>query len=863
MTRPPSSTYRLQIRQAFDLEAAAALVPYLRELGVGWVYLSPLLRAASGSDHGYDVVDPTLVDPARGGAAGLAQLSEAAHEAGLGVLVDIVPNHMGVAVPRENPWWWDVLRRGRASPYAEAFDIDWDAGGGRVRLPILGAPLAEVRGEIRVEAGSPPDRDDFVQLDGESAARVHETVADAGRAAAVPVPDGVLRYVDHVLPLAPGSLEGIGDPVAELETVLARQHYELRFWRDEQDQLNYRRFFAVSTLAGVRVEVPEIFEKTHAEILRWVREGLVDGLRVDHPDGLADPGGYLDRLAAAAARRETTSGAGNTPGTDVSRSMWFLAGDAGRTAAGDAAAPVPVWVEKILERAATDEPERLQADWATAGTTGYDAMAEIDRVLIDPAGEAGLDGLDARLRRDSGLAPYPGWGELIHDTKRGIADTIQRAEVARLVRCLPASVRASVGERVATDALAELLACFPTYRSYLPAGAAWLAEAADAASARRPDLAPAIAALVPVLADRAEEAARRFQQTTGPVMAKGVEDTAFYRATRLGTLTEVGGDPGVFALSASGLHEAFARRQAEWPEALTALSTHDTKRGEDVRARLSVLAELPEEWARVLGDLRAHASAGHGPFDALLWQAIVGSWPASPERLHAYAEKAAREAGERTGWLDVDAAFEARMHALVDAAFGDAKPVVDAFVEQIAVYGWTNSLSAKLLQLAGPGIPDVYQGSELWETSLVDPDNRRAVDFAERARLLRELDAGALPPIDPSGAAKLLLVSRALRLRRDRPELFTRYRPLDAVGTASDHVVAFDRGGAIAVVTRLPVGLERSGGWRDTVVLLPSAGANEAGPWRDELTGAVLAPGAVPLAELLSRYPVALLTHNA
>lgn len=824
MTPPPPSTYRLQIRPALDLEAAAELVPYLRELGVGWVYLSPLLRAASGSDHGYDVVDPALVDPARGGAAGLARLSAAAHGAGIGVLVDIVPNHMGVAVPRENPWWWDVLRRGRASRYAAAFDIDWDAGGGRVRLPILGAPLAEARRDLRVEAGSPHDRDDFVQLDGESTPRTHETVAEAGPA---PAPDGVLRYFDNVLPLAPGSLDGIDDPVAQLETVLARQHYELRFWRDEQAELNYRRFFAVSTLAGVRVEVPEVFDRTHAEILRWVREGLVDGLRVDHPDGLVDPGAYLARLAAATA---------------------------------DAAeqAPAPVWVEKILEHAATEDPERLQADWATAGTTGYDAMAEIDRVLIDPAGEAGLDGLDARLRSDSGLAPYPGWDALIHDTKRGIADTIQRSEVARLVRCLPASVRASVGERAATDALAELLACFPTYRSYLPAGAGWLHEAADAASARRPELADALGTLVPVLADPAEEVARRFQQTTGPVMAKGVEDTAFYRATRLGTLTEVGGDPSVFSLPVAGFHEASARRQAEWPHALTALSTHDTKRGEDVRARLSVLAELPEEWARVLADLRGHASTGHGPLDALLWQAVVGSWPATPERLHAYAEKAAREAGERTGWLDVDEAFEARMHALVDAAFGDAKPVVRAFVEQIAGYGWSNSLSAKLLQLAGPGVPDVYQGSELWETSLVDPDNRRTVDFAERSQMLRELDRGVLPPVDATGAAKLLLVSRALRLRRDRPGLFTRYRPLDVVGAASGHAVAFDRGGAIAVATRLPVGLERSGGWRDTVVLQPSLG-----PWRDELTGAVLAPGAVPLATLLSRYPVALLTHNA
>ncbi|WP_460776191.1 malto-oligosyltrehalose synthase [Microbacterium sp. GXF7504] len=784
MTGLPSSTYRLQIRPSLDLHAAAELVPYLRELGVGWVYLSPLLQATTGSDHGYDVVDPSRIDPARGGAEGLERLAAAAHGAGLGVVVDIVPNHMGVSVPHENPWWWDVLRRGRDSRYAAAFDIDWDAGAGRLRIPVLGAPLDEVLGDLRVEDGDEP----------------------------------VLRYFDHEFPLADGSLDGIRDAAAQLPEVLARQHYELCHWREEAAGLNYRRFFAVTSLAGVRVEDPAVFDAAHAEILRWVREGLVDGLRVDHPDGLVDPGAYLDRLAAA------TGG-------------------------------VPVWVEKILEHAATAHPEELQPSWAATGTTGYDAMAEIDRVLVDPAGEGALTAIDALLRAQTGLPPAQPWPDLIHGTKRMIADTIQQSEIRRLVRVLPAEVREAVP--TAADALAELLACFPTYRSYLPAGREWLDEAADAATARRPDLTAAIAALLPVLSDPSQEAARRFQQTTGPVMAKGVEDTAFYRATRLGTLTEVGGDPSVFALPVAGLHDAFTRRQARWPQSLTALSTHDTKRGEDVRARLSVLAEVPERWDEVLGRLRAVASCGHGPFDALLWQAIVGAWPASPERLHAYAEKAAREAGEETGWLEPDAAFEARMHAVVDAAFGEARPVVEAFVAELAQPGWSNGLSAKLLQLAGPGVPDVYQGSELWETSLVDPDNRRAVDFAARARMLRELDAGALPEVDADGAAKLLVVSRTLRLRRDRPDLFTRYRPLHAVGTASGHVVAFDRGGAIAVATRLPVGLAARGGWGDTVLQLP------AGTWRDAFTGATVAGGPAPLAALLSRYPVALLAPAA
>ncbi|QEV98979.1 malto-oligosyltrehalose synthase [Microbacterium caowuchunii] len=775
----PASTYRLQIRPAFPLGEAARVVPYLRDLGVSWAYLSPLLRATTGSDHGYDVVDPSQVDPARGGPAGLDAFAAAAHGAGLGVLADIVPNHMGISVPRENPWWWGVLREGRDSPYAPAFDIDWDAG--RLTVPVLGAPLEEVAGDITIDA-SP----------------------------ALDAPDGLLRYFEHVFPLAPGSLEGI-DPDAPdaVGAVLERQHYRLMYWRDEASELNYRRFFAVTTLAGVRVEDPLVFDAAHAEILRWVREGLVDGLRIDHPDGLRDPGRYLERLA-------TTSGGAY------------------------------VLVEKILEHG-----EALPGWWRTEGTTGYDALGVVDRVLIDPEGAVALDAMDAALRADSGLVPSPGWTEIIHDTKRMIADTIQVAEIRRLVRCLPHPVAR------AEDALAEILACFPVYRSYLPAGREHLDAAVADARTRRPDLSSTIAELAPLLADARSELAQRFQQTTGPVMAKGVEDTAFYRYTRLGSLTEVGGDPAEFAVSPAGFHAAQITRQASWPASMTALTTHDTKRGEDVRARLDVLSEIPERWDEVLGALRGIASTGHGPFDSLLWQAIVGAWPAASERLHAYAEKAAREAAEATGWWAPVAEFEARMHAVVDAAHGPAAPVLDAFVAEIVRAGWSNGLSAKLLQLAGPGVPDVYQGSELWEQSLVDPDNRRPVDFGLRARMLAEIDdalaQGRTPQVDESGAAKLLLTSRVLRLRRDRPELFTRYTPMTVTGTAAEHAVAFDRGGALAVATRLPVRLAARGGWDDTTLLRPAGAAFDA------LTGRLFEESEVPLATLLEVYPVALL----
>ena len=695
---------------------------------------------------------------------------------------------MGVSIPSQNPWWWDLLTYGRDSRYAEAFDIDWEFGDGRVRVPVLGADLDEIlaAGDIRIDPES--------------------TSAS---------PHGTLHYFDHVFPLAPDSVhdderDSLGDADV-IRAVVERQHYELQFWRREAAELNYRRFFAVTTLAGVRVEVPWVFDESHAEILRWVREGLADGLRIDHPDGLLDPGAYLDRLA------EATGG-------------------------------VYVLVEKILEHG-----EVLPSWWRTDGTTGYDALAEIDRVLIDPAGEPALDAIDAAVRTEDGLEPQVPWEELIHGTKRKIAETIQGAEVARLVRLLDEPVTG------AADAIAELLACFRVYRSYLPAGRGAFDEAAERAMRHRPDLAGAFDRIVPQLGDEALEIAQRFQQTTGPVMAKGVEDTAFYRASRLGTLTEVGADPSVFALDVDGFHAAQAARQASWPHAMTTLSTHDTKRGEDVRARLSVLAELPSRWLEALTALRAVASTGHGGFDNLLWQAIVGPWPASRERLHAYAEKASREAAESTGWWDPDEEFERRMHAVVDAAFDDerASSVLASLVDDLAPLGWSNSLSAKLLQLTGPGVPDVYQGSELWETSLVDPDNRRAIDFAIRAEMLARIDerfdAGELPEVDASGAAKLLVTSRALRLRRDNPELFSRYTPLTVVGPAAPHAVAVDRGGAFVVATRLPAGLAALGGWQDTVVLLPAV------PLRDVLTGRRYAGGEVPLAALLGTYPVALL----
>jgi (1->4)-alpha-D-glucan 1-alpha-D-glucosylmutase len=616
--------------------------------------------------------------------------------------------------------------------------------------------------------------------------------------------DGELRYFDNRFPIAPGT--GTGTP----QEVHARQHYELVDWRRADSELNYRRFFAINTLAGLRVEDPAIFDATHELVLQLVRDGAVDGLRIDHPDGLADPKGYLDRLAEASGGRWTV-------------------------------------VEKILEPG-----EDLPGSWRTAGTTGYDALAEVDEVLIDPAGEAALTALDTEL------AGRPvDYAELVHDCKREVTDGMLGSEVARLVRVIGALPGIDPAQQ--TEALAELLATFPVYRSYLPDGREHLDATVSAVRDRRPDLVAAVDALHPVLAQAGTEAATRFEQTSGPVMAKGVEDSAYYRWSRFVGLNEVGGDPARFGSTVEEFHAAQQHRVERYPASMTTLSTHDTKRSEDVRARLAVLAEIPTEWAQLVrGWLSRHPLADR-PLAHLVWQNLVGAWPLSRERAHAYVEKAAREAGTSTTWTDPDEEFEGRLHALVDAAYDDPATAaeIDAFVTRITPLGWSNSLAQKLLQLTMPGVPDVYQGTELWDFSLVDPDNRRPVDYASRRKLLASLDGGEVPAVDESAAAKLLVLSRVLRARRDNPEWFAGYEPVAVTGSAAGHVVAFDRGGVVAVATRLPAGLARDG-WGDTALQLPN------GAWRDLLTGERIVSDVAGVAVdvLLARLPVALLVRD-
>ncbi|GAB3214319.1 malto-oligosyltrehalose synthase [Marinactinospora endophytica] len=770
----PSSTYRLQLRPEFTLGDAARVADYLHRLGVGAVYTSPLLTAAPGSTHGYDVVDPAQVSAALGGERARRALVGWLRELGMGLVVDIVPNHMSVADAAANPWWWDVLRHGPRSRYARFFDIDWSAG------PLLLPVLAD---------------------DG-----------DGGEAALgeLAIADDCLTYYEHRFPLAPGSYAPGDNPGPAHE----RQHYRLVSWRRAGSELTYRRFFDVATLAAVRVEEPDVFAATHGEILRWAAAGDVDGLRVDHPDGLSDPGGYARRLRQ------------DFPG-------WIV-------------------VEKIL---APDES--LPASWPVDGTTGYDALREVCGLFVDPAAEGPL----TRLAEERGV--QTDFARVEADCRRHVATRVLGAEVRRIAALLegadPGRARAAV---------VELLVAFPVYRSYLPEGAAEWGRALGGARAARPDLAAELAEIDRrVRAEPRGELARRIQQTSGMVVAKGTEDTAFYRYTRFVALNEVGGAPERFGVDSAEFHARAAARAASRPDTMTTLSTHDTKRAEDVRARLAVLSEIPEEFAAAVRRWSGRCGLSEPSLNLLAWQTLLGAWPIDSGRLRDYLTKAAKEAKLRTSWTEPDPDFEREVASWPERVFADPVLVgeVTGFAERITPAGYSNGLGQKLLQLLGPGVPDVYQGSELWDLSLVDPDNRRPVDYALREELLAKLEDGWLPEVDHSGAAKMHVVRTALRLRRDHP--VEGYLPLAAQGPSAHHAVAFARGrdrihppDVVAVATRLPLGLERAGGWRDTVLPLPVG----PGRWGDLLTGREIQADpdglAAPLlADLLDRYPVALL----
>jgi (1->4)-alpha-D-glucan 1-alpha-D-glucosylmutase len=759
----PSSTYRLQLRPEFTFSDAADLVHYLHKLGVGALYASPVLDATPGSTHGYDVVDPTRARPALGGEQARLLLAGRLRQAGLGLVIDIVPNHLSVAVPNANPWWWDLLRHGRESRYAKYFDVDWSRG--RLLLPVLGNDEAVAE----------------LEIDGDE-----------------------LTYYDHRFPIAPGTEGGLPQDVHN------RQHYELVSWRRGNAELNYRRFFDITTLAAARVEDPEVFAATHGEVLHWVAAGEVTGLRVDHPDGLADPGEYMRRL------RESAPGA------------WLV-------------------VEKILHPG-----EELPASWPVDGTTGYDALREIGGVFVDTSTEQAFTKLSEKLGVSTDFQATE------QQARRLVTDTILVAEVRRI-----AALVGGVDRDSARAAVAEVMIAFGVYRSYLPEGGANWAAALQRSRDSRPDLVPMLDALDRQVREApGGELATRIQQTSGMVVAKGTEDTTFYRYSRFAGLNEVGGSPDRFGVSVAEFHALAAAREAGWPATMTTLTTHDTKRSEDVRARLAVLSELPGEFSEAARRWSARRGIGEPSLDLLAWQTVVGAWPISAERLREYLDKAAKEAKVRTTWVDHDEEFERAVAAWPADVFGDEELAAEIaeFVELLKVPGWSNALGQKLLQLTAPGVPDVYQGTELWDLSLVDPDNRRPVDFARRSEILDRVSGGWLPEVDDTGAAKLLVVHRALTLRRDRPELFDSYRALRAEGVAAEHVIAFARSADLVVVaTRLPVGLQTDGGWRDTVLPLPAG----PGTWTDLLTGRPVAGGCPALAGLLDHFPVALLVRGA
>ena len=805
------ATYRVQLHKDFGFEAAAAIVPYLASLGISHLYCSPYLQARPGSTHGYDVVDQSTISDELGGDEAHRRMCEELDAHGMSHVLDVVPNHMTVT-DRANRWWWDVLKRGPNSSYATYFDIDWDPPEDKLARKILVPILGDYYG--RVLRGG----DLLIEREGD---------------------EFVVRYFEHVLPVAPDSVDpgaDTADPEV-LHEILERQHYQLAFWRSAGHELNYRRFFSINDLAALRMDNPDVFDRVHELVLELVREGRLEGLRIDHIDGLRDPEAYLTQL---------------------------------RSWAPDAY----IVVEKILEPG-----ERLRDTWQVEGTTGYDFLNRAFGVLVDPAAEGPL----SRTYED-----FIGGDIHLHELKLTSKTLLMETELAtdleRLTDLFADICQSHRDYRDFTrvdmrDALRETIASFPVYRTYVsPASGRvvrqdveYVQAAVDDVRRRRPDLVDLLGFLQGILllevdGDLPAALALRFQQTTGPVMAKGVEDTVFYVFNRFVGANEVGGDPARFGLPVPEFHDEMALAQRHWPLSMVATSTHDTKRSEDVRARLALLSEIPGSWDEAVRRWsRANTSHKQGELpdpnvEYLLYQTLVGAWPLDADRATAFALKAAREAKVHTSWIDPRSDYEAALNGFVRSILDDPEFVADleGFVEPLVAPGRINSLAQALLKLTAPGVPDIYQGTEVWDLSLVDPDNRRPVDYASLAALAGDVtDAASAVALVDRGGPKLHLMRTALGLRRERPDLFGRdstYEPLTADGERADHVVAFARAGSvISVAPRLPLTLD--GDWGDTSLSLPD------GRWADRLTEASW-EGRVALADLTGRFPVALLERE-
>jgi (1->4)-alpha-D-glucan 1-alpha-D-glucosylmutase len=850
--RVPQSTYRLQLNEQFTLEHARGIVPYLARLGVSDLYLSPVFEARPGSTHGYDVTDPTRVRQALGGEDALRALAEAVQRHDMGILLDIVPNHM--AASTDNPWWRDMLQHGRHSQYAGFFDVDWGTADdpSRLRLPILGDSLENLvqKGEVTIDAAA-----------------------------------GEAVYFETRLPLARGTaspdrdaLRGPDNAAAVLR-ILERQHYELVFWRTASESMSYRRFFDITDLAGVRVEDDDVFAATHSLIRSLAADGTITGLRIDHIDGLRDPTRYLHTL------RERVRGPGGEPVYTV--------------------------VEKILEH-----DEALPEEWDCEGTTGYEFLNMATGMLLDGEGYRRLEEFYLRLTGDA--QPF---SELVRDKKLLVMERLFGSELNGLARKLVPLI--GVDEALARRSVAELSASMRVYRTYTRSrrirddDRLRVDEAAEDSASRNPDLAAAIELLrqvvllerVPVQ-DATLDWVMRWQQFTGPVMAKGFEDTALYCHNALLAANEVGSNPVNPDLSVGELHALLRARQERSPRSLNTTATHDTKRGEDTRARIAVLSEIPDEWRpRLRRWVREgeewkneiaeddDTAVPEADVDSLLYQTLVGAWPLHgadatfTERIKAYMTKAVREAKQQTSWRRPDEDFEQGLDSFVDmlmAEFGReglAESVAE-LATRVAPHGALNSLAQTLFRITAPGIPDTYQGTELWSYTLVDPDNRQPVDYEERQRLLAELQP-LLDSPDPlavrelldqwqDGRIKLLFTTLALRFRSRHADLFDRGRCLavSAEGARAEHVIAHAReldGDACIVIlprwtTRLADGTPHVTGrdvWVDTQLTLPSSLGSQQS-WRNALTGQQVAAsgGRLEVAAVFGALPFALLERE-
>lgn len=959
----PRSTYRLQFHRGFTFDHGAELVPYLHQLGISHCYASSCLQARPGSTHGYDIIDHGTLNTELGGDAAFARLTTALHEHDMALLLDIVPNHMGV-MGHDNAWWLDVLENGPASSYASFFDIDWsplkEALRGKVLLPVLdthygsvldGAELVLVfdsgRGAFSIhyyEHAFPIDpreyprilahnmnrledrlgTDDPRLLEFQSLTTAFEHLPLRSKTSAAHIAErardkevlkaslarlyrdaDIARFLDENLETFNGKA---GTEL--LHELLENQAWRLAYWRVASDEINYRRFFDINELAGLRMENPEVFEATHGCILELIAQGKVQGLRIDHPDGLYDPAGYFRQLQARAAAPQTIAvPEQRTPLPDAEP-------------AGEEGKPLYLLVEKILA-----SHERLRPDWAVHGTTGYDFTNLVNGLFVDAAAEGKMDRI---YREFVGDGPEP--DELLYGCKKLIMRTAMASELHVLTQQLSRIAELDRHTRDFTlsslrDALSEVVASFPVYRTYVRSEGCseddrhYVDWAVNVAKKRNPAADPSVFDFVRevLVADIAEGKsedyrqrvtafAMKFQQYTGPVMAKGLEDTGFYRYNRLVSLNEVGGEPKRFGVSVTAFHHHNQERAQSWPHTMLSSSTHDSKRSEDVRVRIDGLSELPSEWRarirrwarinrskkRVLDD-RPVPSAND---EYLLYQTLLGTWPLETlneaaldgfrERIQSYMLKAVKEAKQHTSWINPDAEYEKAVADFVQALLGDVdrNPFLADFLpfqQALSRAGLFNSLAQTLLKLTAPGVPDIYQGNELWDFSLVDPDNRRPVDYGQRRALLAELQnalvsnqvltdlAANLANNLSDGRAKLYLTWRSLALRREHPELFRDgdYLPLAVSGTHADHLCAFARryGEQLAVivvprlVNRLAAGTDPVGEevWAETWIQMPVA------EWKNWLTGehvqgeAIEASWRMPAGSVLRHFPVALL----